>query len=436
VDAKRQDRFRWAFCQIQALECCYDPQSLCSTLDNLPDTLDETYARILESIPQNNKQDATTILRLLTWSERPLRLEEVVDAIAVQPDARPSFDPKNRMPEPRDILRICSSLVMLVQRPLVGHVDGLTDVDGDENGGERIVKELRLAHFSVKEYLISGRIAPSFSSSLADRTARASIATLCLAYLTDLDHTLPLDELRAQFSFSQYCAEYWMVHAKAADEVDEGLQTMILEFLHEGEDAYLTCYDLYDPELPRFNSDRRMATDRPPLYYVSLAGLSEIVGPLLDRGADVNAKGGLQDNALQVAPHGGHGKIVQMLLDRGADVNTQGGHYGSALQAASAGGHDKVVQMLLDRGARVNTQGGAYDNALQAASVESHDKIVQMLLDGGADINARDRFNRSALQVFSAGGHDKIVQMLLDRGANVNTQGGYYGSALQAARYC
>jgi ankyrin repeat protein len=76
------------------------------------------------------------------------------------------------------------------------------------------------------------------------------------------------------------------------------------------------CYDLYDPELPRFNSDRRMATDRPPLYYVSLARLSRIVGPL---------------------------------LDRGADVNTQGGYYGSALQAASARGHDKIVQMLQAR---------------------------------------------------------------------------------------
>jgi hypothetical protein len=242
----------------------------------------------------------------------------MVDAIAVQPDARPSFDPENRMPEPRDILRICSSLVTLVQRPSVGYVDGVADVDNDdENGGERIVTELRLAHFSVKEYLISDRIAPSFSSSPADRVARASIAKLCLAYLLDLDHGLPPDELRARFKFSQYCARYWTIHAKAADGVDEGLQTKILEFLNERERAYLTCYDLYDPDLSWLDSDRRVATDRPPpLYYASLMGLSKSVGALLDRGADVNAQGGWYDNALQAASYGCHDKIVQMLQAR------------------------------------------------------------------------------------------------------------------------
>jgi hypothetical protein len=179
------------------------------------------------------------------------------------------------------------------------------------------VTELRLAHFSVKEYLISDRIAPSFSSSLADRTARASTATLCLTFLPDLDHHLPLDELRAQFSFSQYCAEYWIVHAKAANGVNEGLQTMILEFLHEREDAYLTCHDLYNPEPSRFNGDRRVATERPPsLYHISLAGLSKIVGPLLDRCADVHAQGGWYGNALRAASSKRHAKIVQMLQAR------------------------------------------------------------------------------------------------------------------------
>ncbi len=52
---------------------------------------------------------------------------------------------------------------------------------------------------------------------------------------------------------------------------------------------------------------------------------------LLERGADVNAQGGVYGNALQAASHGGHGEIVRQLLERGADVNAQGGHYGNAL---------------------------------------------------------------------------------------------------------
>lgn len=45
---------------------------------------------------------------------------------------------------------------------------------------------------------------------------------------------------------------------------------------------------------------------------------------------------------------------MQILLDRGADVNTKGGFCGNALQAAADGGHEKVVQMLLDQGADIS----------------------------------------------------------------------------------
>lgn len=47
----------------------------------------------------------------------------------------------------------------------------------------------------------------------------------------------------------------------------------------------------------------------------------------------------------------GHDKVVQMMLDKGVDVNAQGGMYDNALQAASAGDHKKVMEMLLDKGA-------------------------------------------------------------------------------------
>jgi ankyrin repeat protein len=51
-------------------------------------------------------------------------------------------------------------------------------------------------------------------------------------------------------------------------------------------------------------------------------------------------------------------------LDKGADVNAQGGDDGNALQSASAEGHQEIVQLLLDKGADVNAQGGNDGNAL------------------------------------------------------------------------
>src|SRR5204862_5243243 len=80
----------------------------------------------------------------------------------------------------------------------------------------------------------------------------------------------------------------------------------------------------------------------------------------------------------------------QLLLEKEADVNAQGGLYDNALQAASFIGYDHIVQLLLEKGADVNAQGGRYDNALQAALARGHDHIVQLLLAKGADANAQD----------------------------------------------
>jgi len=44
-----------------------------------------------------------------------------------------------------------------------------------------------------------------------------------------------------------------------------------------------------------------------------------------------------------------------LLLDKGADVNAQGGIYGNALQAASERRHENAVQLLLDKGAAWDT---------------------------------------------------------------------------------
>jgi ankyrin repeat protein len=71
--------------------------------------------------------------------------------------------------------------------------------------------------------------------------------------------------------------------------------------------------------------------------------------------------------ALLWASQLGYNKVVQVLLDKGADVNAKGGRYGIALEAASAGGHEMVVQILLEKGADVNADGGRYRNALQVA---------------------------------------------------------------------
>jgi hypothetical protein len=400
------DRFRWAACQLDVLEQCLDHRSLRKALASLPETLDETYGRIISSIPDTQKPYAIRILQFLTYSERPLRIEEAVDAIAVETEEDPYFDIKDRLPDPWEISCYCSSLVVVVSAK-----------EHSYNKDDKPV-ELQLAHFSVKEYLTSNRLNNDIAQKFQEVVAKASIATVCLAYLLHLDLDLPTKELKKTFPLAQYCARYWITFAAVAESKDETLQDLIKEFFCYHRSSYKNCYSLYRPDRS-WEDDPAKGGEEPAsaLYYASFGGLINAVKYLLSQGADVNAQGGEYGNALQAASEGGHEKVVELLLSKGADVNAQSGEYSNALQAASEGGHEKVVELLLSKGADVNVQSGYFGNALQAASEGGHEKVVELLLSNGADVNAQGGRYSNALQAPSDRGQSAIAELLLSKGA-------------------
>ncbi|PSN59256.1 hypothetical protein BS50DRAFT_641131 [Corynespora cassiicola Philippines] len=415
---KADGMFRWVACQIDVLEGCLDYPTLSTALESLPKTLDETYARILKAIPDVCKQNALRILQFLTFSERPLRLEEAVDAIAVNVDGSPHFSSKNRMPEPQEITHYCSSLVVIVSVK-------------DEN--ETTHMELQLAHFSVKEYLTSDRLNSDTAQALRENAARASVAMACLAYLLHFDQVLPLERIRKDFPFAKYCARFWMSHALAAEQGSGEMMGLIDRFFCYQNSSYKVCYSLYRPdEYYRDSYDSEPASG---LYYAAFGGLRESCRLLLNKGADVNAEGGIYGNALCAASYTGHKGIVELLIKEGADVNVHGGHYGNALQAASSEGHKSIVELLIKKGADVKAQGGEYGNVLCAASWRGHKSIVELLIKEGADFKAQGGHYGNALQAASWEGHNDIVELLIKEGADVNVHGGHYGNALQAASW-
>jgi ankyrin repeat protein len=73
-----------------------------------------------------------------------------------------------------------------------------------------------------------------------------------------------------------------------------------------------------------------------------------------------------------------------LLLEKGAEVNAQGGKDGNALQAASVWGSESIVRLLLEMGADVNAQGGMYGSAVKAASMRGHKDVVRLLVKYGA----------------------------------------------------
>ncbi|KAE8156909.1 Pfs, NACHT and ankyrin domain protein [Aspergillus tamarii] len=412
---KANGMFRWVACQLDRLQKCLLPAMVREALNSLPGTLQETYARILANIDEIYRPYAIRILQFLTYSERPLTIEEAVDIIVVNPGEEPSFDSNERMPEPREIAVVCSSLVCLVTRR-------------DRRG--KTVMELQLAHFSVQQYLESTHIAATFPKKMTDV---ACITKVCLAYLSHLDEESVIEDIGAEYPLVPYCVLYWVYHAKFV-ETECDVQQSILDFFLQQRLGYEIWIRLSDDRA----LGRKTATIGAPLYYASLAGLQHTVQLLLDKGAKINERGGGHGSALQAACVGGHREVVQVLLQNGADVNIQDDFLGNALQNASSMGHEEIVQLLLENGANADTQGGIYGtgpygDALQIAAARGNKEVVQLLLENGADVKTiiqllskrkvkvvlqnRNKYD-SALQAAAAEGHMEIVQLLREKEAD------------------
>jgi hypothetical protein len=321
-------------------------------LKTLPKTLDETYDRMLSRIDDDGySNEALTILQWLCFAARPLGIKEIVEVLAIDLDSC-QFDPEQRFPEPRDILRVCSSLVT------VG-----PPVSEDVFGREKEVEEIRLAHFSVKEYLTGNRIQQGIMSSysILSIPSHTAIGSGCLAYLLYFKGANILTEENVlTYPLAKYAAQYWTYHARTAmDQDDESEELTRLGTwsyrLLQTQDCFLGSIRLFDPEswTQNENFTKDFKDLAPPLYYASFFGLYSTVKLLLDADADANAVASGTDygTALAAAAAGGHERVVRQLLDAGADVNTatSGTTYGTAL--AAAGVHGKVVRQLLEAGA-------------------------------------------------------------------------------------
>jgi hypothetical protein len=396
------------------------------SLSTLPPTLDQTYDRILSSISEEDTEYAIRILQWLTFSARPLSVKEVAEAVAINVERDPAFDHNEVLEDPREVLNICSSLV--------------TIADPKQ-------QTIALAHYSVREYLVSDRIKQGQAKqySMQEAECHSAITKGCLNYILQLPQPFSERDLRIS-ALARYSAKFWTSHLRKTENEMKVVSRLAMSLMSIEKPAYLTWIQLYDPEKPwkKPDLDRGLGSIVSPLYYAALLDLNTIVKFLLDNNANVNAQGGEYGNVLQAASIKGNTQMVKLLLDNNANVNAQGGEYGNALQAASIKGNTQIVKLLLDNNANVNAQGGEYGNALQAASVAGHEQIVKLLLNAGADLNTQDGLYSSTLQAATEEKYGPITKPLLEfTRANaklriVKTDSGYasasqrYGDSLYA----
>ena len=351
---------------------------------------------------------------------RPLRLEELAEVLAFDFDDASGGIPQlnadwRREDQEQAVLSTCSSLITVVR-----------------HGESRVVQ---FSHFSVKEYLTSGRLAAAAGNTsfhhIALAPAHTILAQACLGVLLRLDDSTRESYVQ-RFPLVEYAAKHWADHALFEAEsfrIKDGIENMFDQDKPHLS-RWIQVHDIDDFNLQSGDNLPKAA----PLYNAALCGFSHVVEKLLREHPDhVNAKGGPRGTAFHAASRGNHVNVAQSLLKHGADINALGGLERTPLHTASAWGNLEIGQWLLEHGADINAKADQHWTPLHWAANNGHYELVRMLLGHHADINARTQSGRTAIQLALDVGRIDIARILLDNGADPNLRDNSQGTLLHYA---
>jgi ankyrin repeat protein len=416
------------FCQLDALQHCFPP-NLRQYLNELPETLDETYERILKGINKAQKDNSHRLLQCLTVAVRPLLVEELAELLAFDFQAStaggiPTLKEDWRWDDEEEaVLSTCSSLIAIISR-----------------GRSRVVQ---FSHFSVREYLTSSRLARSPHGDVSRfhidlEPAHTVMAQACLATLLQLDERAGESDANGS-PLATYAAQHWVDHAqfgKVSSRIRDGMDDLF-DSSNPHFAAWLRVHDI-DGEWLNFSPRSRDGLGS-PLYYAAFCGFYEVAEHLITEHPDqVNARGGLNLFPLQAALSKRHFHVANLLYRHGALVDVQGNNKDTPLHAASAYGRVDIMRWLLDHGTDANARCGYRFTPLTHAALSMHLEAVQFLLENNAGTNLQCSEGKTPLYWALTHGNSEgkvidIMQRLLEHGADPNIRANDHSTPLHQA---
>lgn len=344
-----------------------------TALQHIPHELGQTYENILVRV---STADAAIVRKILLWlcfTMLPITLEELHSAIAIE-HGLDELDEDSCLSSAQEIIAVCGCLIT-VSTNGPGHV--------------------RLAHMSVKDYLLSEGIrnGPASPFALGQLSGNCELALDCFTYLSyssfrsgpslsEEDFALRLKN----YPFLRHAATAWTYYLRATEVPGESsiqLDDKILGFFSpETSGVFMSWVQVLNAGSSSggssWTSYPKHATT---LYYAASFGLLD---------------------------------VTQHLIEAGVDLNTPASRYGgTALHGAVCRNHISIVRALLEAGA--NARQGDWDKVtpLHTAAVEGYVDCVRLLLQHGADRNALDKAGEKPID-WAMNGEQKECQVILE----------------------
>jgi ankyrin repeat protein len=406
------------------------------------------------------------VRRILTWlcfAKQPIHLDLMNEMLAVRTDIGVKFNENRCYVNMWDILGVCPGLISLDTDE--SHLESGFAWENQEDDIPELPDQskiscfaqtptppvLRIAHFSVFEYLVSDP-SQEFSASeyhLQVATANAELAKCCIIFLSEKARLYEDRETANMHTpTTHYCARFWDQHMKDCGEPQDAVR-LASDFLSSRSKYELWRQFLDHPEeqhitkrisrrlglAPGYNPRTSASDPGSPAFYAARIGLTKTLKELIAMGcADVDefVTGTLlrpqRDlTFLQAASSFGHLECVQAFIDEGADPAFLPPGSWSALRLACHNEHLAVAEFLIDNGSNIDKpetsdpdHGGT--TLLHSMCEARSQNVVAMLLRRGARVNALDLNSDTPLHLTIIRGHGPIVNLLLRHNANTTIQ--------------
>ena len=412
-------------------------------------------------------------------------LEDLAEAAVI---GNESFDPEDRISDPQFILELLGSLVVVASDEY--------DLEDSPTINEWVVHNgigsaglgiIRLAHFSVKEYLTSERIVRSAVSKFALDAAMAhgQIAEACLLYLDSYQQfrsTLlrpilssdddfcyrsysPIPSDQDSYPLLSYSCSFWWHLRQTPLKMQRDLDHIIWKIFHKN-----AAWGLPSWILESYFGEGSWDVNISPLHLFSLLGVEGAVQLELERGAHVNARNNRQKKtALHLAVRFARHHIIRLLHEYSAFSSAED-KYGFIPLAEALQYHPSsecsiksslaIIQLLLAHEDKMHdyidltsypekqnlpstilinkSMGRYWITPIHLAAEYGSVEHCKLLLDRGAEINCQDRSGWNTLSYammrYVKPTRLKIVRFLLDNGLDVLARGDDGRTLLQKAQ--
>lgn len=401
-------------------------------LDNLPQGLNDSYDNAMKRIQAHGR----SLLRLVTYAERPLSVHEVEHALALTPD----FDE-------------ISNDEIIPAGTLISRCAGLVNLD--ENN------EIVFSHYTIVGYFAE-------QSDYLFGNGHKYMAEMSLSYLNlgefqrgpvhGIDEASDFDARIRAYPFFDYASVFWGLHAQASkdpavldmayafveDDKRRSASVQALWFSTDETSAYwrnrnggsplqiamhfkyqALAYRLLDDGT---NADIQDAFGMTPLMWAAQAGNFDMINTIVGTTVPLNTFNDEGQNALHIAILHHHEDVAMFLLDQhGMDVNAQAvGERGSwkltPLMLAINEGELQVVRKLLTRtDILINVQDTRGQTVIHRIASVRNSEIMRAIVNApSVDLGLRDDSGCPALTLASRYGNLAAVEALLDAGADLN----------------